>query len=48
MVEDVAAGLASGVDLASVRKVYDVTDREVSNCSLEDSIVTRIAVRDVR
>lgn len=48
IVDDVAAGLASGMDLGSLRTVYDLTDREVSSGLLEDSIVTRVAVRDVK
>lgn len=48
VVDDVAAGLVSGVDQASLKKVYNLTDCEVSRGLLEDSIVTRVAVRDVK
>lgn len=48
VVEDVTTGLANGVDLETVKKIYDLTDSELSCGSLEDSIVTRIAIRDVK
>jgi tRNA threonylcarbamoyladenosine modification (KEOPS) complex Cgi121 subunit len=48
LVEDVSAGLRAGVDLDAVQKIYDLTDAEVRAGTLVDSIVTRIAVRDMK
>lgn len=48
VVEDVSAGLAAGADRAALQKIYDLTEGEVAAGTLVDSIVTRIAVRDVK